>query len=70
MFLDKSTEPRDVEEHGSRFWVTDGTESMIRPFGPDTVGVVDENEGGVVAYVHADNAQRLIDALRAYTEEV
>lgn len=35
-------------------------------FGEDTCGIVDEEEGGVVAYTHRDNAEALCDAWRAH----
>lgn len=75
-FLDKSTEPRNVENDGSRFWVNDpqstrdGLDGAEPPFGDETVGIVDDNEGGVVAYVHSENAARLVEALRVFTGEV
>lgn len=35
------------------------------PFGTDTVGIVDEDSGGIIAYVHETNAQRVVEALMA-----
>ncbi|WKW84968.1 hypothetical protein SEA_SALLYK_102 [Microbacterium phage SallyK] len=40
-----------------------------QPFGPDTHGIVDERQGGVIAYCHADNTVRLVAALRAEVTE-
>ncbi len=68
MFLDKSDELRDVDNNGSRFWVADPPGKYL-PFGEETVGIVDENEGGIVAYVHANNAERTIEAFRGFTGE-
>lgn len=39
------------------------TESL--PYGPDTFQVVDEKQGGVIAYCHSANADRIVAALRA-----
>jgi hypothetical protein len=69
-FLAPSIEPRDVENSGSRFWSTEPPDDDPGPFGSDTLGVVDENEGGIVAYVHRDNADRVIAAFRAFAGEV
>jgi hypothetical protein len=35
------------------------------PYGPDTFQVVDEAEGGVIAYCHRDSADRIVAALTA-----
>ncbi|HEX9088691.1 MAG TPA: hypothetical protein VF867_14330 [Arthrobacter sp.] len=35
------------------------------PYGPDTYQVVDEAQGGVIAYCHRDSAERIVSALRA-----
>lgn len=67
MFLDKSAEPRDIEQDGSRFWVTDLDHLQPAPAG--YVGVVDEEEGGIVVHVHESNADRLVEAFRAFTGE-
>jgi hypothetical protein len=45
-----------------RFWILD-VEIDSAPFGADTVAIVDENEGGIIAYVHRDNANRIVAAL-------
>lgn len=34
------------------------------PFGPETHGIVDEEEGGIIAYCHAVNTPRIVRALR------
>ncbi|MGV8847519.1 MAG: hypothetical protein ACOH1Y_14880 [Propionicimonas sp.] len=51
-----------------RFWISgpEGPERNL--FGDETtVGIVDEQEGGIIAYIHEANAPRLIEALRAFT---
>jgi hypothetical protein len=35
------------------------------PFGDATVGIVDEDAGGVIVYVHESNAPVILQALRA-----
>lgn len=67
-FLGPSAESRNVEQEGSRFWAV--TDPPQRDFGDKTVGIVDENEGGIVVYVHDGNALRVIEAFRAFTREV
>jgi hypothetical protein len=67
-FPSKSAEVRDVANDGSRFWITEAVGN--RSYGIDTVGIVDENEGGVVAYTHRDNAEAFLTVLRHYTNEV
>ncbi len=60
--------PREVRE-ASRFWVQDSvvedTPDIPMPFGADTVGIVDEDEGGVILYLHKDSADAVIESLRA-----
>ena len=68
-FLDRSECPRDIENDGSRFWSIDVFE-WTEPFDGSTVGIVDENEGGIVVYCHENNADRVIEAFRAFTGEV
>lgn len=50
-----------------RFWIcpldNEADELAPYPFGGDTVGIVDEEEGGIIAYVHQDTAPRIIRAL-------
>jgi hypothetical protein len=53
-------ETRTMED--PRFWILD-VEIDSAPFGADTVAIVDENEGGIIAYVHRDNANRIVAAL-------
>lgn len=51
-----------------RFWihtsVVEDQPEVGMPFGDDTVGIVDEEEGGVFLYVHKDNAQTILDTLK------
>lgn len=35
-------------------------------FGEDTCGIVDDSQGGVIAYVHKDNAEAMRDAWAEY----
>jgi hypothetical protein len=67
-FLVPSTTVRDVENDGSRFWICDTDDQ--KPFGAETVGVVDEEQGGIVVYVHQINAVAVLDAFRATVGEV
>lgn len=39
------------------------------PYGHDTVGILDSEDGGIVAYIHADAAQHLLTVLNAGREE-
>ena len=59
--------PRE-ERDASRFWVHDSvvedTPDIPMPFGADTVGIVDDDEGGVILYLHKDSADGVIEALR------
>lgn len=47
--------------------VSDNGDPM--PFGTETVGIVDESEGGVVAYVHVAHAEAFVQAWSDYTRE-
>ncbi len=49
-----------------RYWIdtTPLDEDGPLPWGADTYAVVDECRGGVILYVHKDNAARVLDALR------
>lgn len=59
-----------MTDEGDRFWVVgdvneaDGNTPTEWLRSGDLVGVVDENEGGIVAYCHRLNADRLVRALR------
>lgn len=37
----------------------------VLPYGDDTFQVIDESQGGVIAYCHASNAERIVTALKA-----
>jgi hypothetical protein len=58
---------RDAHNDGSRFWVVDSHEygvSQPHGFVPDEyVGLVDENQGGIVAFGSRANIERLEDLL-------
>lgn len=42
----------------------------VLPYGEDTFQIVAEAKGGVIAYCHADTAERLVAALKAYDDSV
>ncbi len=49
-------------EEEKRYWID--TMPLIKPYGIYTLGIVDEEAGGVIAYVgNEDNAKRIIQAL-------
>ena len=51
-----------MDEENKRYW-TD-TMPLIKPYGNGTLGIVDEEAGGVIAYVGSEeNANRIIAAL-------
>lgn len=39
----------------------------LLPYGDDTFQIVDEAQGGVMAYCHASNSDRIVAALREFT---
>jgi hypothetical protein len=52
-----------------RYWINtsvadDFPEQAV--FGPRTVGIVDNETGGMIAYVHEDNAGRVMAAFAAF----
>lgn len=53
---------------GERYWIHDSVvedqPGVSMPFGADTVGIVDENEGGVIMYVHSSNAFSVLTAMQ------
>jgi hypothetical protein len=51
-----------------RYWILDTEDEAITVFGEHTVSIVDEESGGIIAYVHSDNAQRIVDALNSKRE--
>lgn len=52
-----------------RYWIHDTVADVGMPYGENTVGIVDEMQGGVILYVHEGNAQSVLAALRdAHTE--
>jgi hypothetical protein len=56
---------------GARFWAMRIAEDweLRRPFGAQTVGIVDEVEGGIILYTHANSVDFIIAALRAVVGE-
>jgi len=69
-FLAPLTVGTDPAGGGSRFYVTPGDGTHTGPFGFATVGIGDEEAGGIVTYCHQDNAAAMIAAFRAYTGDV
>lgn len=66
------TPNRDVSEDGARFWhiFIDPDMPGYNLFGSDTVGIVDELAGGIVAYATEANALAIINAIRQSLGEV
>ena len=58
----------EIPARVDRFWihasVVEDQPEVGMPFGGDTVGIVDEEEGGVFLYVHADNADAILAVLQ------
>lgn len=52
----------------SRYWAL-AEPPDYAPYGADTYGIVDEEAGGIVAYVHADNVKRLLRVLRRFEKK-
>ncbi len=51
-----------MDKEEKRYWID--TMPLIKPYGPGTLGIVDEEAGGVFAYVGSEeNAKRIIAAL-------
>lgn len=52
----------EEENDGPRFWIV--TDPEVKPFGEPTVAVVDEHEGGIVAYfMLLDDAQKFCEMM-------
>lgn len=45
------------------YWQDVDPDIHPEPFGADTVGIVSERDGGIVAYCHATNADALVNSL-------
>lgn len=45
----------------------DEEDGHVFPFGPETHGIVDEEQGGIIAYCHPDNTLLIVRALREAT---
>lgn len=70
------TPARVLARQGSRFWLCelDPADTVHAPhvsaFGVDTVGIVDELAGGIIAYAHRSNAVAILAAIRERLGEV
>lgn len=56
-----------ADESSSIYWTdapTDSGETYAHLYGAATAAIVDEAEGGIIAYTHAENAPRVVAALR------
>lgn len=52
------------DNENPRFYGMDLDEELHDfPFGPDTHGIVDEEQGGIIAYCHSDNTMLIVNAL-------
>lgn len=54
------------EDGEGRFWIHD--DPTDRPYGEDTLGIVDEKGGGIIAYVGSWNLAELLITLLRTTE--
>ena len=55
-----------LDDTYQRFWVMDIEPDQPRPYGEDTRGIVDEDQGGIVMYVHKDSVYTTLNTLRAH----
>lgn len=64
-----STKPALTADGTERFYGMDLDEEdgHVFPFGPETHGIVDEEQGGIIAYCHESNTLTIVDALRKAT---
>lgn len=68
MIVTARTAVNEVEQNeDARFWwsYADTDQPHTNAFGAHTAQIVDEDSGGAVAYVHHDNADRIVNALNA-----
>lgn len=65
-------DPQFTSADDARFWVmsTYDFPAEERPYGEDTVAVVDESEGGIILYTHKNNADAIVSALRIVTKNI
>lgn len=59
--------PGDGEEspiYWDNFVEDDETSLENLPYGEETARIIDEGQGGVIAYCHVDTADRIVEALR------
>lgn len=57
-------------DNESRYWIVELDPQNVREhfhaigtFGTATVGIVDEEKGGIILYIHRDNAQNVVSTL-------
>lgn len=68
----KCTECGQFEQEPQVYWDDDQPdewtedEAKILPYGDDTCRIIDLEQGGVIAYCHRNNANRIAMALRAF----
>ena len=60
---------REPEEEPIYWEDADATALHALPYGDETAQIVDDAEGGVIAYSHRDNANEIVRALLAYRKE-
>jgi hypothetical protein len=62
----KCTECGEFEQEPQIYWDAHHEDDDKRPYGEDTAAIVDLQQGGIIAYCHKDNANRIVMALRAF----
>lgn len=62
--LDYYNDPDTLEVYSTPYYTPEDPEGMHAPYGEHTVGIVNSDDGGIVAYVHEDYAGEVITALR------
>jgi hypothetical protein len=64
-FIDAADdEPRYYWDRMSDYDESDGVE-IVTAYGTETCRIIDNEEGGVIAYAHSGNVERIVAALRA-----
>ena len=60
---------RELKEEPIYWDEADDDQPETHAFGADTAQIVDEEQGGAIAYCHRDNANEIVKALLAYRKE-